>query len=604
MSKVPTAAIDPSSFPLGATPADRGVVFRVWAPHADSVSAVGDWNDWQGARDSLDRGEAGVWQGWIEAASAGDEYRFEIRRGGSCFLRIDPRAREVTNSVGNGVVRSTHFDWGDENFAMPPHNRLVIYELHAPTFSAGGEGEEALDGVARQLGHLQALGVNAIQIMPVAEFAGDLSWGYNPAHIYAVESSYGGPDSLKRLVKAAHDRGIAVILDVVYNHFGPSDLDLWQFDGWFENELGGIYFYNDWRSHTPWGHTRPDYGRGEVRQFIHDNALMWVEDFHLDGLRYDMTLYMRQVRGDDDPAGDLPEGWSLAQWINGEIRERFPEKILLAEDLRQHAQMTNRIEWGGAGFHSQWDAAFVHPVREALIKREDRWRSMRAIADALKAKYNHDVFERVVYTESHDEVANGKARVPQEVHPGDPRGYHAQKRSCLGAALVFTAPGIPMIFQGQEFLQGDWFRDDVPVDWDLKEDFRGLVRLYRDLVALRLDKRGVTRGLCGQGLIVSHLNEEDNVIAFQRWSDHGPGDDVLVVCHFNDATRSDYRLGFPEEGLWRLRLNTDARIYSEDFNDTPSGDITADSSPADGFKASATLCLGPYAVLIYSRDPT
>ena len=129
--------------------------------------------------------------------------------------------------------------------------------------------------------------------MPLAEFAGELSWGYNPACIFAVETDYGGPLGFKRFVKAVHQAGMGVILDVVYNHFGPSDLDLWQFDGWSENGLGGIYFYNDWRAETPWGSTRPDYGRKEVRQFIRDNAMMWLEEYHVDGLRLDMTLYMR-----------------------------------------------------------------------------------------------------------------------------------------------------------------------------------------------------------------------------------------------------------------------------------------------------------------------
>ncbi len=142
----------------------------------------------------------------------------------------------------------------------------------------------------------EELGINAVEVMPVTEFPGDFSWGYNPAHPFAVESIYGGPDAFKRFVKAAHEHGIAVIVDVVYNHFGPSDLDLWQFDGWSENEKGGIYFYNDRRSQTPWGETRPDYGRGEVRQYLRDNALMWLEEYHADGLRWDMIPYIRTSR--------------------------------------------------------------------------------------------------------------------------------------------------------------------------------------------------------------------------------------------------------------------------------------------------------------------
>ena len=151
----------------------------------------------------------------------------------------------------------------------------MIYELHIGTFNDDKETDTpgTFARAIEQFDHLKRLGVNVIQVMPTAEFAGDFSWGYNPAHIFAVETAYGGPRAFKDFVQAAHAAGIGVILDVVYNHFGPSDLDLWQFDGWSENDGGGIYFYNDWRRATPWGDTRPDYGRGEVRQYIRDNAM-------------------------------------------------------------------------------------------------------------------------------------------------------------------------------------------------------------------------------------------------------------------------------------------------------------------------------------------
>ncbi len=593
---------DLTAAPLGATVVEDGVIFKVWAPHADKVAVRGDWDDWSDEGHPLESTDNGVWQGFVAGAGDGCEYRFLIMSGEKRLSRIDPRAREVTHSAGNGVVRSGQFDWEGDDFSPPSFNEWVIYELHAPTFSGGDPSDAAaLEKIQERFRHLLKLGVNAIQIMPVAEFAGDRSWGYNPAHIFAVESSYGGPEALKRLVKAAHKEGIAVILDVVYNHFGPSDLDLWQFDGWSENDHGGIYFYNDWRAETPWGNTRPDYGREEVRRFIHDNVMMWLEEFHIDGLRYDMTLYMRTVRGEDQGEDILPEGWSLAQWINSEVRKRFPKRILIAEDLRNNGGLTNLIENGGAGFHSQWDAGFVHPIREALIKRDDAWRDMQAVAQALTNKYNHDVFERVIYTESHDEVANGKARVPEEVNPDDPGGYHAQKRACLGAALVFTAPGIPMLFQGQEFLQGGWFRDNVPVDWDQRDDFSGIIRLFRDLIALRRNLEGHSKGLSGQGIHIHHLNDEDNLLAFHRWSDHGPGDDVVVICNFSDKIRSDVRIGFPEAGLWRLRLNSDAKIYSADFNGTEASEVQADNGEADGLPAAANIKIGPYTTLVHSR---
>ena len=248
-----------------------------------------------------------------------------------------------------------------------------------------------------------------------------------------------------------------MILDVVYNHFGPSDLDLWRFDGWSENDGGGIYFYNDWRVETPWGDTRPDYGRGEVRQFIRDNALMWLEEYHVDGLRFDMTLYIRNVRGDeDDPGDDLPDGWSLLQWINGEIAARFPGRITIAEDLRNNdGAHQPRPTTGGAGFGAQWDAQFVHPIREAVIAPDDEHRAHGRGRPRDRPSLQRRRRSSASSTASrHDEVANGKARVPQEIAPGDPTHCSAQKRSTLAAALVFTAPGIPMLFQGQEFLEG------------------------------------------------------------------------------------------------------------------------------------------------------
>jgi hypothetical protein len=154
---------------------------------------------------------------------------------------------------------------------------------------------------------------------------------------------------------------------------------------------------------------------------------------------------------------------------------------------------------------------------------------LNSIRDAILYRYNDDAFERVVYSESHDDVANGQARVPHEVNPGDPTGWYAQKRSTMAAVMVFTAPGIPMLFQGQEFLEGEWFRDTVPVDWHQQDQFRGIIRMYRDLIKLRLNQSGCSRGLCGQFTQVYHLNEERKVLAFHRWDQGGPADDVSLL---------------------------------------------------------------------------
>ncbi len=587
---------------MGAIVHTNGVAFRVWAPHAQAVFVKGDFNDWSDTTSPLTHEEHGYWYADVAAAKPGQEYKYLLINGDLKLERIDPYARQVTNSTGNGVIYDTAaFDWQDDNFQLAPHNELVIYEMHIGSFFTDIEGKPGdFDTAIEKLRHLQRLGVNAIQIMPIAEFAGDFSWGYNPAHIFAVESIYGGPDGFKKFVRELHKRGFAVILDVVYNHFGPSDLDLWQFDGWQENEKGGIYFYNDHRAETPWGSTRPDYGRVEVRNYIQDNARMWMEEYHVDGLRFDSTLYVRCIDGNE--ANDLPEGWSLMQQINRDIRSRFLHCITIAEDLRTNPWITKSPEENGAGFHSQWDANFVHPVREVVILMHDEHRSMNAIRSAISFNYDGDVFRRVIYSESHDEVANGKARVPQEINPDDPAGWHAQKRSTLAAGLVFTSPGIPMLFQGQEFLQGEWFRDDVPLDWDLNEEYRGIVRLYRDLIRLRLNSKGFSRGLCGQFLNIYHVNEAENILAFQRWDQHGPGDDVIVVLNFSHVPKEYYDIGMPAPGLWKLRLNSDAAIYSNDFGGFFSSDVEAYAGTRDGLDAYTTISIGPYSMLIFTQD--
>ena len=178
---------------------------------------------------------------------------------------------------------------------------------------------------------------------------------------------------------------------------GPSDLDLWRFDGWSENEKGGIYFYNDRRSSTPWGETRPDYGRDEVRFYLRDNALMWFGEYHVDGLRWDMIVYINSIDGDTaNRANDIPDGWSLMQWINHESHQRFPGKISIGESMRNNPWVIKDVGAGGAGFNAQWDAEFVHPVRQAIISPNDASRDVGAVCEAIDHRYDEDVFRRVI----------------------------------------------------------------------------------------------------------------------------------------------------------------------------------------------------------------
>ena len=579
---------------MGALPHDGGVAFRVWAPHAEAVWVAGDFNEWSTDVDALTDEGDGHWYGDVGGARPGQQYKYALKVGDTVLHRVDPHARAVTNSVGNGIIYDPNaFDWQGDAFECPPPCELVVYETHIGSFVATeGDPGDLREGVTR-LGYLRALGVNAIELMPVMEFAGDYSWGYNPAHVFAVESTYGGPDALKAFVREAHRHGIAVILDVVYNHFGPSDLDLWQFDGWSEDGLGGIYFYQDWRSATPWGDTRPDYGRDEVRRFILDNALMWLDEYHVDGLRFDSTVHIRSSNGHTT---DIPDGWGLLQWVTDEVRRSHPHAILIAEDLQGDPSLTEPTP-AGAGFHGQWDAGFVHSVRAALATPDDAQRSMPEVAAAVLG--GDDAFARVIYTESHDEVANGKVRVPQEVDPADPTGWAAQKRATLGMALTLTSPGIPMLFQGQEFLEAEWFRDTVPLDWERAEGFRDVVRMVQDLIRLRRDSDGDSAGLLGPHTRLLDVDDEANLLAFTRSTD--AGQDVVVVANFAAKTATG-RIAMPQAALWRLRFNSDARTYSALFGDHPSADLEADADPLGDFPASAKVDVGPYSLVVYTAD--
>ena len=589
---------------MGAIPYDGGVSFRVWAPHADQVFVTGDFNNWSQTTHPLTCEDNGCWSGDIIEAKTGDQYKYLICSGEQNLFRIDPCSKEVTCSNCNSVIHHSQFDWGVEQFQIPAWHEMVVYEMHVGTFNCTESGKPgSFVSAMAKLDYLQDLGVNAIEVMPAMEFRGSFSWGYNPALIYAIESDYGGPEAFKEFVKTAHALGIAVLLDVVYNHFGPGDLDLWRFDGWSENDKGGIYFYNDWRSKTPWGDTRPDYGRGEIRQYIFDNAMMWLEEFHLDGLRWDATAFIRNVYGkDNNPEHDIAEGWSLMQWINEEIHKRHPNKISIAEDIRSNNFVTKPTSDGGAGFDAQWDELFVRQIRAALTSPEDKAVNIEGVKAAIEHCYDSNSFDRVIYTESHDEVANGKARLTQEVSPQDTASWISKKLSTLGAALVFTTPGIPMIFQGQEFLEDEWFHDKDPVDWSKEHRFQGILLLYQDLIRLRRNVDNNTRGLCGPHVNVHHVDNENKMIAFHRYEHEEPGDSVIVIVNMKNQPCHSYAIRFPREGLWRVRLNSNATRFDKDFDNFGSSDIMAKPDDKDGMPYVGEADIGPFSLMIYSQD--
>jgi 1,4-alpha-glucan branching enzyme len=593
---------------MGAQLHDGGCTFRVWAPNATAVK-VFHGRAGLGSSAPLSRDGQGAaatyWSTFVPGVAADHQYRYEIQsNGGGTVRKLDPYGRSATAADGNSLVCDTRFDWGLDPWTTPPWNEAVIYELHVGTFNVTEQGQPgSFQGVIDRLDHLVELGVNVIQIMPAFEFNDDHSVGYNPALPFAMESAYGRPHVIQELVRQAHRKGIAVIFDVVYNHWGPDQLDdcLWQFDGWSQGGRGGIYFYQDDRRFTPWG-DRPDFGRPEVRQYIRDNALMLVDEYRADGLRWDSTACCRMNRGfcDGHCCGEgLGDGWNLMRWVNDEIKWRQPWKIAIAEDLNGDPAITTPTPAGGAGFDAQWDSDFLHPVRRALLAPTDGGRDMQAVSRALYHRFGTDASSRLIYVESHNEASNG--RLPDLLSPGSADGWFAKKRATLAAALLFTAPGIPMLFQGQELLEWERWSDRRPFDWTRKNRQRGMYHLFRDLIRLRRNWFNNTRGLRGQHLNVFHLNDQDKLIAYHRWADGGPGDDVVVLANFGDRSYPRYNIGFPRGGNWWVRFNSDYLGYDGGFGAQDAYDTTAHWGPRDGMQFSADVGIAPYSLVILSQ---
>ncbi len=597
-------AVEPSARSgMGAIPYSGGTTFRVWAPNADSVHVAGEFNWWNSSSHPLANEGNGHWSADIPGAIVSQEYKYVINGN---IWKTDPRARDVVSSVGNGIIENNIYNWTD--YSPPAWNDMVIYELHIGTFYDTVTSDSkpgTFNSAINKLDYLQAMGINAVELMPIAEFPGDYSMGYNPVNIFAPEGAYGSPYMTKKFIDECHKRGIAVLIDVVYNHLGPDDLgtSIWQFDGYSLNnnaELGGIYFYENNNRYTPWGNTRPNYTTGEVRSFIRDNALYWLTEYNADGLRWDGTAYIREQ---DINSNEIPEGWSLMQWVNNEIDAICPENISLAEDMRDNEWLTKTTGEGGAGFDSQWDAGFHHKIVSALTTPNDVDRNMWDVKYAIEHKYNGWDTQRIIYTESHDEVglSSGKKRLPEQIWEGNADSWYSKKRSTLGAGIVLTSPGIPMLFMGQEFLEDGSWHDNTPLDWVRFSNNIGIAKLYRDLIHLRRNLSNNTRGLLGTNVNVFHVNDSAKVVAYHRWYNGGVGDDVIILANFGDVNYTEYDIGMPRKGLWRIRFNSDWNGYDSDFGNWDVYDTYASDGSMHDLPYHASVRLGAYSMVILSQ---
>jgi 1,4-alpha-glucan branching enzyme len=587
-------------FSFGATVRETGVDFVVWAPHAEKVAVSGTFNGWSATDNPLSRDDQGNWSGHVATAKVGDEYKYEIFYQGEQLSRLDPYSRALTSSKGNSLIIDPRFDWEEDDFKPAPLEELVLYELHIGTFcQRNGHGTFA--SAIERLPHLRSLGINGITLMPITEFVGKRGWGYDMAHLYAVEESYGGPHAFKEFVKAAHSEGIAVMLDIVFNHLGFEDNSLWRFDGWHEGDRGGIYFFqDDERAETPWG-PRPDFGRPEVRRYILDNVRMWLGEYRLDGLRVDGTYHMRTPsKTETSSYAPLPEGWSLLREMTAMVRAEFPTKYIIAEDMREEPLMVQNATEGGAGFHAQWSDRIGHAARMPARSRSEETAIMRTFREILEARYTDDTIQRVIFSESHDN-AGKDGRIPEVANPQDAESDESIRRTLLAAAVMFTAPGVPQIFQGQEVLDTRYFDiwNPPPLDLSRIEKFPGVFQFFCDMIALRRNTAGLTAGLTGRHVNVFHQDDEAAVLAWYRSKQGGVGDDVLVIANFSKRLHASHEITPPVEGDWRLVFDSGRPEYDLPAIRVPAR-ISSAETPVRG--GSFDVMLRPRAVLIYARE--
>lgn len=583
---------------LGVTHHLNVTTFRLWAPFADSVSIIGDFENWSENGIPLKKEAHGNWSIALDNVKVGHQYKYLITHGKLKLSRNDPRALQLTSAQDASIVTDPEFDWQGDNYQLPPKNLQVIYELHIGTFnSADTATPGTFQSAIEKLDHLQDLGINVIELMPINCTNMERWWGYEPTYLYAVESAYGGRRAFKEFVREAHKRNIGVILDVVYNHLSPEPgFDLWKFDGWSKPGKGGIYFYSDERIETPWG-PRPDYGRPEVRDYIIDNVTTWINDCHLDGIRVDAVFAIRNSKGyNDDPDHDIPEGWQLIQDINKAIKSIKPNAISIAEDVACNSSITLRTSKGGAGFDAQWETTFPSILRNLMSPVDDKDRDLNPLLTAMSKSYNEDSFARVIYSESHDADANGNTRLNESIAPTDSDNIFARKRSMLAATIALTTPGIPMIFQGQEFMEAGWFSHWDNLDWQKAEEFKNITNFYRDIINLRRNHNGKSTGLSGGILNIIKHDSDNKVLAYERKSTEAsqPGNSVIVVMNLSNTLIEGYSLELPTSGTYEILLNSDWRGYSTDFSDQIANNLVVVDEP------TAQINLAPYSVNIYS----
>lgn len=593
----------------------KGVRFAVWAPHAKSVSVVGDFNGWDTRKNHLKKISDGeIWTAFLPELEQGTIYKYAIEPqwGGPHILKADPYGfyAEKKPQTASRLYDISTYQWNDAAWQEKKHRQssygqpMLIYEVHLGSWRRTAEGEylnyrEAADQL---LQYVKDMNYTHIEFMPLCEHPFDGSWGYQATGYYAVTSRYGSPDDFMYLVDQAHQQGIGIIMDWVPGHFCKDEQGLRHFDGQnlYESD-------NEKRAENgEWGTTNFDYGRTEVRSFLISNAMFWLEQYHIDGLRIDAVanmLYLNYGRKDGEwepnkygNTGNL-EAMDFLKKLNEAIFKYHPEALMIAEESTSWPLISKPVYIGGMGFNYKWNMGWMNDMLDYMS------------LDPLYRKWNHDKVtfsfmyafsENFVLPLSHDEVVHGKCSLISKM-PGD----YWQKFAGLRAFFAYwmAHPGKKLLFMGSEFAQFIEWNYDESLDWHLAAEYPMHAKMQAYSKALNAfycaHKPFWEIDFEWDGFEwINCSDSENSVITFVRKAEN-PADYIIAVCNFTPVVRYDYRIGVPEDGEYEEIFNSDAAAFGGS-NVCNTGSLAAQNIYWQERKYSISLTLPPLAT-IYLR---
>jgi 1,4-alpha-glucan branching enzyme len=594
-----------------------GVYFAVWAPNAERVSLIGDFNGWQGDHHFLQpRGSSGIWEGFFEGIQHGACYKYRIRaRGGGYQVeKADPLAvRQETPPGRASVVWDLDYDWNDADWmaSRGDHNRLsapmAIYEVHLGSWRRNhAEGNRSLN--YRELAfdladHVKQLGYTHVEFLPVMEHPFYGSWGYQTTGYFAPTSRYGTPQDFKFLVDYLHQQGIGVILDWVPSHFPSDEHGLAYFDGThlYEHDDPRKRVQPDWNSYVF------NYGRSEVRSFLISSAMYWFDEYHADGLRVDAVASMLYLDYSRKAGEWIPnkfggrenlEAIDFLRQFNSAVYGRHPDIQTIAEESTAWPQVSRPTELGGLGFGLKWDMGWMHDTLQYMSQ------------DPVFRKYHHgEITFRMIYAFhenfvlplSHDEVVHGKGSLLGKM-PGDDWQKLANLRLLL--AYMYGSPGKKLLFMGAELAAWEEWQHEGELPWHLLDEpsRRAFMRWTTALNSFYRGERALHELDCdpaGFEWIDTH-DSERSVVSFMRKS-HDGREMIIVVCNFTPVPRYNYRVGAPRGGYWREILNSDAGEHGGSGHGNMGG-VKASPVPFHGRMHSLNLTLPPLGAVFLKSE--